>query len=423
MTEEELKKLFEYGDCLTFDYTSTLENFSYYAALQKSCKKTALITSKMSVFALEKPLFHYFNNGVLVCSMFAPPEMLGQFKKLLRKKGYMLREEHFFSAEGDKYDFVDMGVISEYACKKYPCEQDAKIVELPSPEEFAKQIFEGNNICYTASKNENINPKYRKFLALFSDGQFIVSDEYSFKSKLHDYLDVKDFTYEYKKYLYLRAMYVPMNYITAIYEYAQKFDWFISEEEHVRQWNSAHMFPRVSKEAIKMNMYIDELLRNNECLTVVNPLKDIMSPDRLKYALFADGALIVDENVAEWKQTDLCKELAEVFPNLTINLKTVPSPYIPEIYTWLLNRQKSAKQIYMEMLNEKIEYLQKQLKLSKGEAQVAVLKISGFSTWKDVEQIDEAQARYLINLEKDKIKTAETFGYDYIIYEFDKSDV
>ena len=86
MTEEELKKLFEYGDCLTFDYTSTLENFSYYAALQKSCKKTALITSKMSVFALEKPLFHYFNNGVLVCSMFAPPEMLGQFKKLLRKK-------------------------------------------------------------------------------------------------------------------------------------------------------------------------------------------------------------------------------------------------------------------------------------------------------------------------------------------------
>lgn len=53
----------------------------------------------------------------------------------------------------------------------------------------------------------------------------------------------------------------------------------------------------------------------------------------------------------------------------------------------------------------------------------AVLKISGFSTWKDVEQIDEAQARYLINLEKDKIKTAETFGYDYIIYEFDKSDV
>lgn len=124
-----------------------------------------------------------------------------------------------------------------------------------------------------------------------------------------------------------------------------------------------------------------------------------------------------------WKQTDLCKELAEVFPNLTINLKTVPSPYIPEIYTWLLNRQKSAKQIYMEMLNEKIEYLQKQLKLSKGEAQAAVLKISGFSTWKDVEQIDEAQARYLINLEKDKIKTAETFGYDYIIYEFDKSDV
>lgn len=420
MTEEELTKLFERGDCLTFDYTSTLKNFSYYSQMSRFYKKPVLLTSKMSMFALEKSEFHYFNNGILVCSMFARPEVLKQFKQLLRKKGYMLREERFYSFEGEKFDFVDMRAISELACQKYPCEQDLKVVELPTPEEFAQKLFDDNNVCYTASKMEDIHPKYRKFLALFSNGQFIVSDEYCFNSKTQDYLEVKDFSQKYKKYLYLRAQYVPLNYIEAIYAYAQKFDWFISEEEHIAKWHEKHTFPRASKDAIKMNMYIDELLRNNECLSVVNPLPNIMSPDRLKYALFADGSLIVDENISELLREDIRKELSEVYPNLSITLKTVPSPYIPEIYLWLLTRQKTAKQIYVDLLNERIEHLQNELKISKDEAQNAVLAISRFDSWAKIEQITETQARYLLNLEKSNLKTSEFWGIDYIVSEYKK---
>lgn len=418
MKEDELKNLFIRGDCLTFDYTSTPKNFCYCEEKRKLYKKDILIKSKAAVLALENPPFHYFNNGVLLCSMFANNEALIQFKKLLRKKGYMLREERFYSSDNNKYDFVDMRAISDYACQAYPCDTDIRIVDLPSPEEFARSLFADNNICYTASKNENIDPQYRQFLALFSDGQFIVSDEYTQSSKLHDYLDVKDFCSKYKKYLYLRAVYVPANYIKELYKYAQKFDWYISEKEHMEKWKEKHTFRRDSKEAIKMNMYIDKLIQNNECLSVVNPLKNIMSPDRLKYAFFADGSLVIDENVPYWNQDDLCKELSKIFPNLTITIKTVPSPYIPEIYLWLLNHQKSAKQIYKEMLNDKIKYLQNNLQVSKTDAEKSILKSSGFASWDNIEQIDEAQARYLISLEKRKIKTAQELNRDYVIDEY-----
>lgn len=418
MEEAEIEKLFEWGDCLTFDYTSTLSNSDYCNKLYKSCKNAVVLKSKMAIFALENPMFHYFNNGVLICSMSAKPEVLTQFKKILRKKGYILRKECFCSSDDQSLDIIDMCRISDYACRKYACEQDIEIVELPSAEEFAEKLFENNNICYTASKTENTDPRYRKFLALFSDGKFIVSDEYRQGSNTHDNNIVRDFCSKYKKYLYFRAVYVPSDYIDAIYKYAENFDWFIDENEHIRKWQEEHALPKSSKKAIEMNMYIDSLLRNNECLSVVNPLKNIMSPDRLKYAFFDDGSLVVDECMPSWQQDDLYKELAEVFPDKKILVKIVPSSYIPEIYEWLLKRQKSAKQIYREMLNDKIQYLQNKLKISNKEATEAILKSSGFASWNDLEQIDEAQARFLINVEKRKIKMAQELNYDYILAEY-----
>lgn len=422
MEENELKRLFEEGECLTFDYTSTLKNFSYYKKLRESYKRAILLKSKTAIFALESPTFHYFNNGILLCSKSVCLEVLNRFKKILKQKGYILRKEYFYSSSDRDYDFLDMCEISEYACQKYSCEQDVKIEVLPSPKKFAQELLAKNNICYTASKTENIDPKYRKFLALFSDGRFIVSDEYSFDSPTHDYLEVKDFCREYKKYLYLRAEYVPQRYIDAIYKQAKVFDWFMSEEEHIAMWKKTHYFPRNSQKAIEMNRYIDELLRDNECLSVVNPLQNIMSPDRLKYALFADGSLVVDEKLSYWEQDDLCKELAEIFPHQKFILKTVPSSYIPEIYEWLLLRQKSAKQLYIEMLIEKVNHLQKKLNLSIDDAKKAVLKSSGFDSWETIDKIEESQARYLINLEKAKIKNGKELNLDYTLYEYRKNN-
>lgn len=422
MEVDEIKKLFEWGDCLTFDYTATLDNFSYCENLQKKYKNNGLLKSKTAVLSLERPLFHYFNNGVLLCSSSVQPEVLCQFKKILRKKGYLLREERLYSQNNEKLDIIDMQRISEYACRIYPHEQDMKFVELPSVDDFVTRLFENNNVCYTAAKQEQFDPKYRKFLALFSDGQFVVSEEYRFGSKIHNYLDVRDFCSKYNKYLYFRAVYVPSNYIDAIYKYAENFDWFIAENDHIKKWQETHTDSISSKQAIERNMYIDNLLRNNECLSVINPLPNIMSPDRLKYAFFADGSLVVNEDMPYWQQEDLCKELAVRFPDKKITIKMVPTSYILEIYTWLLRYQKSAKQTYIDMLNQKIEHLQHTLKLSKQNAKKAILKSSGFDSWDDIEWIDEAQARYLINVEKRKIKNAQELNYDYILDEYRKTN-
>ena len=134
---------------------------------------------------------------------------------------------------------------------------------------------------------------------------------------------------------------------------------------------------------------------------MVSPRQDL-SPDWEKYALFADGRLIVDERKPPLWVNYFAKEISKVFPTLELKIESKPVYLIEEIYKRLINLQKTAREIYLEMMKQKARKLKKMLNIPHHEALELAAKITGWNNWKEITQIDEARARFVISAEKKK---------------------
>ncbi len=420
-TDETIEELFKNGDCLTFDPIGNIQNVSYCLEQVRNNPDNRHIVSKQAQLTTFNKAFHYFNNGLLLCSFIATPKIIEQYVKMLKAKGYFLREVSG-ALPKDAYSLIFFNKINEYAGQKYDFKKDLLFKPYPPKDEFINQLFANENICLTASKKEDIEPSVRKYLALFSDGRFIVSQDYNYRTHGRTKKPgcvpslVLDFASQNKNYLYFYPEYVPQDYIDAIYEKSLEFDWSCSEKKAKENYIKKHQPLKSSKLWIEMNQFIADLIKNNECLTVTIPSTTQFSPDRDNYALFADGRLLFSEKNIEPTNNNILRDMQNAFPDLNIKVETVPHYFIAEIYNQLLSRQEGAVSVYLKMLEQKAEELLELGVTTPSKVRDLAAKISGWDDWNEACKINEQNARYAIRQEQIKPPIINNTEYEYKKY-------
>ena len=112
------------------------------------------------------------------------------------------------------------------------------------------------------------------------------------------------------------------------------------------------------------------------------------SPDKGKFALFANGWLVIAQNSPFLDE--LPSDISRIYPQISM-VETVPEHYVAAIYEQLLYTQPSAREIYIEL--EK-NHLRQKFALSDEEA---LLKLRENSVqWKKLLLCDEKTARSMI---------------------------
>jgi len=421
LNENTIIALFERGDCLTFDPLEPMEAFKFAKALQREYQKKnpaapALILSKTARFCPDggyTPPFHYFSDGTLLHRFYSEDEKrigLSRIKNMLIRYGCQIVREYGPRNLMDREYDAFLRDISAFARQKHPYQEDLYATSLPDKETFVRDCFENGNVLLTASKDERTPPEYRKILALFSDGRFFVSDKYADKTGINDPLKIYDFKHECRTehFLFLQRIYVPESYLEALYDTAVKYDWYLSPQDASKRLNVQTTPSDGEKQ--EMEAFIDSLLDGRACVsvTIPDPSDEYISPDRENFVLFSDGTLVLDSR-KKGIEDIFCKHFRRPFPQMEFNIRFVPDFYIPEIYKRLLKKQKSARQIYLEMLKQKARKLKKKLNIPHHEALELVAAMAGWPNWKAATVIEEKQARHVICAEQIKKKLAERF--------------
>lgn len=376
------------------------------------------VTAGSALLPLADNRFVLFADGTLFYRFDAPVAAIERFIKLAAEKGCLIKKVYGTRSIRTGYAYADMQNLTERVNDRYVAENDYVFVPLPPLKKFVKELFAGGNVCLTASQKENLPADCREYLALFADGRFLVAEEYARRGGVRDYRKVDDFCRRYPQYVYLQKEPVPQSYIKAVYRHAAAYEWFLPAG-----WTAAAGAPVWDDESkLQMNIFLYKLFADgNKCLSVVNPFsKSYFSPDRANYALFADGRLLLDEKKSDLLEQDLLAEIRGRFPALEPKPERVPSFYIAEIYRRLPKMQKSAREIYLEMLKQKARKLKRTLKLCHHEALELAARITGWKDWREAAAIDEAHARLAIDTEKSNKRTAALFGCDQTEKEYEE---
>ncbi len=431
LNQETLERLFQEGVCLTFqpfgqDYWKSILDKEYQYRLKNNLKQTWIV-QKYNPLSLEQyniP-FHFFSNGVLIHA-FNPAKdnslRLTKIKRALEFHGYKIKKIFGPQIQFDLFAYNEfLQKISKYAYTQYTPEQNFEIVPLPDKETFLKNCFKNNNILLTASKYEKINPSCRQYLALFENGMFFVSTNYKGGNAINDPSVIYDFSMKYNQYVYLRRLYVPQDYIRALYQKAQKFDWYISPKDASQNLPPQHNL--TSEEIVLMQDYILNLLTGRKCISVTLPPSTEPYINHVEarhdwYVLFDDGKLILSKDRHEITNNAQIKTLQLSYPNLTFNIEYVPEYYIPAIYEEVAKTQKTARQIYIEILKQKAKYLKKMLQITHHEALEIAAQMVGFKNFKDALLITEQNARYAIQKEQQNKALALKSGKDYVMKQY-----
>ena len=416
---EEIMGLMAYIKAVGYNPFYSVKAWNARYNVKKDTRGAGRILSKDVILPFDDNRFVLFDDGTLFYRFDAPREAIERVLKLAAVKGCVIKKVYGTHNIRTGYDYSHLQEMIENIDNIYADEKNLYFEKLESQKEFIKNLFAGGNVCLTASKEENIDSECREYMALMSDGRFLIAEEYGERYGVRDYRKVEAFYNNHPEYVYLQREYVPQNYIKAIYKKAEEFDWFLPAEAAKKKQPEKSL---TEEEKLKMNIFIHKLLSDdNKCLSVVCPSTRLFfSPDTFKYALFADGRLLLDERRSKIVEDDLTSEMKKCFPTLDIRVERVPFYYIPEIYERVLKIQKSAKEIYMEMLKQKAKKLKSLLKIPHHEALEISAKMVGWKDWKEVNSIDESQARLAINSEKYNKKTSETFGKNQVEYEYEK---
>lgn len=263
-----------------------------------------------------------------------------------------------------------------------------EVKTLPNKRAFVENCFKNSGILLTASRDENIASEYREVLALFEDGSYFVSEDYNGKKSAFNQNKERMFWQNHQNYVCLRRIYVPSDYIKALYKKAEEYLWYAP----------------TGNEGIEVEADVGELFKGRICLSVHDKVISfkVISPDIDRFALFSDGELFLsaDKYKSESLEKYLIEDLNKAYPNVNIVVRKVPDKYISAIYQVLPKYQKSAKTIYLEILKQKARKLKKEKGMAHYEALEEAAKKCGFSGWREATQISEADARYGVGAEE-----------------------
>ena len=433
LTHETLEKLFQDGVCLTFNpagptyWDNILQKEREYKKKHKV--RYVWVVPKVTTLGLEhyNVPFHFFSSGVLIHA-FNPAKdysvKLKKIEKALSLHGYKITNIYGPQAQFDVFEYSQfLQKISKYGYEQYPYEKNFEIISLPDKQSFVKSCFANNNILLTASKYEQIDPTCRQYLALFENGMFFVSTNYKGGNAINDPSSVYDFSLQYNQYVYLKRQYVPQDYIDALYIKAKSFDWYISEEEATENLPLKNNL--TVEEKRRMNDYIEKLLENRRCISVTLPPSTApyighMEPRHDWYVLFSDGKLILSKDRNEFMNNAQIETLKLSYPNLDFDIEYVPEHYIDFIYREVAKMQKTARDIYVEVLKQKAKHLKKVLKIAHHEALEISAKIVGFKSFKEALKMTEQNARYAISKDQEAKSEALKRGKDYVLLQYHK---
>ncbi len=414
LTEQTVEKLFQGGVCLTFNpigatyWKSILKKEHTYK--EEHEVKHTWILPKLATLPLEQynVPFHFFSNGILIHAFNPTKDYSVKLKNIetaLSLHGYKITKIYGPQVQFDVFGYSEfLQKISKYAYTQYSSESNFEIRALPDKQSFLKTCFANNNILLTASKYEQIDPSCRQYLALFQNGMFFVSTNYKGGNAINDPSSIYDFSFKYNQYVYLKRLYVPQDYIDALYINAKTFDWYISEEESLK--NIPLQNDLTNEETCQMYAYIEKLLKNRKCISVTLPPSTAPYVGHVKprhdwYVLFNDGKLILSKDRHEITNKAQIESLQLSYPNLKFDIECVPEYYISKIYQEIAKIQKTAKDIYIEMLKQNARHLKKEFQISHHEALEIVAKKAGFKNFQEALNITERNARYAITREQE----------------------
>lgn len=414
-----VEALYERGDNLTFQWDIP-DAMDYMFALRGGNSSEFRVVSKTACLELEDVCIQFFSDGTLVFAYMANPQKIERFEKIAAKKGFPVKRRLGSFSVKDGYDLGFMRKVNRFANRKYDYQTDLIKIPVPPKQDFIDDLFSNGNVCLTACKTEIVNPEYRPYLAVFSDGRFIVSADHVRTMGIHDQHKILDFRNRVRPdFVYLKEQIVPSDWVEEIYRRAAGYDWYSSEAEALERYEKSLGAKKIEpREYVERDAFVRSLFEKAKCLSVLNPEKSYFSPERYNYAVFSDGRLIVDEKNKDFNNADLEKMFKKAYPGLDIRIEKVPSFYIPEIYKRLPKYQKGAAEIYLEMLKQKARALKKMLNIPHHEALEICAKMCGWKNWKAASRISEAQARSAVSGEKSKKEMAKDFHFDLIEWEY-----
>ena len=412
-----INDLLQNSVCLTYNPLEPRSAWQFAKELQQEYEKKhnlkhSRVRSKTAQLFQHNynPNFHYFSDGTLIHCL-EPWERdakkLARIMEVLKIRGWQVKRIYAPREATDIFKYSDfLHYISEQAMLKNSYISDLYVEPLPCKEDFVKECFAGGNVLLTASKDELLPSYCREFMALFADGRYYVVKGYNNPNSVQNYSKIAGVKHNYmSKYVYADEQVIPQDYLTALYQEAEKYAWFVSKEE-----TDANQQKHMSIDyLIKMNKYVDELFVNRTCLTVVYPNLDyidalFMSPDLQNYAVFSDGLVVA----ADFDETYLpfAKALRKAYPDLDLHYEKAPKEYIKQLYRRLPEFQKGAETIYIEMLKQKARKLKRLKELTHTEALDVVAQMAGWQNWRAVKIEDEGHARQLIGAEKQRRESA-----------------
>ena len=272
------------------------------------------------------------------------------------------------------------------------------INEIMTQQDAVNELYARGKVCITAHKQARINTKYRPYLALFADGTFLVDERAQNDVVLQNL--VFEFYQEYPLQRKLNKQYVSTHMLKAVYHHAQNFDWYqpqydISTDLSVTDRQKTHGF-------------LERVLQH-KCLSITTLTTpswfQFYSPDKEKFALFS-GEWLVIANTSPHVEM-LSSDISKLHPQIEI-VEVVPEYYVSAIYERLLYTQPSAREIYINLVLQK---LMKNLKISPDEAlKVMQNQIHG---WRELLFLSEQKARSMIYseyVENCFIQTDENFA-------------
>ncbi|MBQ8870515.1 MAG: hypothetical protein IJ019_03970 [Alphaproteobacteria bacterium] len=189
--------------------------------------------------------------------------------------------------------------------------------------------------------------------------------------------------------------------------------------------------------------FIETCFKNGNVLLTASKYENIPESCRSYMALFEDGSFYVS-NRYKIGNSIFNPQLPKDFKFANrkyfyLQLKYIPQDYLDALYTqakkydWYQPKtekqsiadekssaktQKSAKEIYIEMLKQKARYLKKMLNIPHHEALETVAKMVGFNNFKEALTINESNAEYSIKQEKAKKEKALQKGLNQIEDEY-----
>ena len=423
-TQDLLEKLFNEGECLTYDWY-----FSAHRKAEEMCELYMLENPYSFCFVQNKkvpmPLlkhtdFQYFSNGALVVR--TPPmyveKAIKQARKILALHGYVIKDIYAPQNKEEWYDYFKLLIDIYDKTRDLPVSyEDLVLRTFDSPAEFADYCFNGSNVLLTAEKDEKFDPKYRQMLALFSNGLYVVHEEYKHTDSFYGDVETKFFENRICDYTMMRPIYVPQTYLQALYQRAKQYNWYISPED------AAKNLPKVKAADLETAAkYAEDILPNRNCISILTPriiYRDILldeiltSPDYHRYVLFDDGKLVLSEKYYhdDMTQKHLLEDLKRIFTYMQFAVELVPDYCIDYLYQEIYKRQKSARDIYLEMMRQKAMLISTVFGVPVVFAQDAAAQFAGWKDWQEMQTVTISHARHLMANQQDLDRRVEKNGY------------